>query len=334
MGICSAFDFSDCVKNGHEGWMCNYMKEHKKEYAHKSEFLLRKTKVLESKEALKRLGNNFGLTSMSDKFRLRKNVALSLSRHQQVKRPLHLKHIRTTNKDTLPPIDLRYVNGRNFVSPIKDQGGCGDCFAFSSATVLEYWLNKVSDDSTSLSPQFLMDCTSGRGRPNVGCDGGLMEYVFEFGKSHPIAYQQEDQYKERQTKCPITMKLSHLKVNGYRVLMRADDANAEDQIESLLHNYGPVAIGIDSTSMAMANYRHGVFKAKHCGKDIDHAVTIIGYTEDAWIIKNSWGPRWGRNGYLYLERGKNACGVAEYLVYITDAEPKNAYMSTHWHFDA
>ena len=69
---------------------------------------MRKTKVSQSKEALKSLDNNFGLTSMSDKFRLRKNMALSLSHHQHIDRPLHLKHVRTTNKDTFSgPYQLR-----------------------------------------------------------------------------------------------------------------------------------------------------------------------------------------------------------------------------------
>ena len=67
-----------------------------------------------------------------------------------------------------------------------------------------------------------------------------------------------------------------------------------------------------------------------CGKDIDHAVTIVGYTKDAWIIKNSWGPHWGVGGYLYLERGKNACGVAEYIVYVTRAIPVSYPLNTNW----
>ena len=58
-----------------------------------------------------------------------------------------------------------------------------------------------------------------------------------------------------------------------------------------------------------------------CTNDIDHAVTIVGYTTDAWIVKNSWGRGWGDKGYIYLERGHNTCGLAEYITYVTDAHP-------------
>ena len=82
----------------------------------------------------------------------------------------------------------------------------------------------------------------------------------------------------------------------------------------------------------MEDYRGGVFRAHMCSRDIDHAVTVVGYTENAWIIKNSWGPNWGLDGYLLLERGKNACGIAEYMVYVTSAKPTSQKLRTSWHY--
>ena len=93
--------------------------------------------------------------------------------------------INTNPSHSLPPIDWRNHNGNSYVTPVKDQGDCGDCFAFASATVLEYW-SKKHGHPKSLSVQKIMDCTSGPARPDVGCDGGLMEYVFEYAKNHPI----------------------------------------------------------------------------------------------------------------------------------------------------
>ena len=103
-------------------------------------------------------------------------------------------------------------------------------------------------------------------------------------------------------------------------------------LEYILHNYGPVSAGIDSTQMD--NYIGGIYPATMCSTDIDHAVTIVGYTTNAWIIKNSWGPGWGDNGYLYLERGKNACGIAEYLVFVKEAYPMIKNEPTYWQMEA
>jgi C1A family cysteine protease len=218
----------------------------------------------------------------------------------------------------------------SYVTEVKDQGSCGDCFAFSAATVLEYW-SKKHGHPKSLSSQSIMDCTSGTHRPDVGCEGGLMEYVFEYAKKHPIALDSEMPYQEKQSICPREL-LSHVKVENYKVLMIDESPTAEQEFEAILHKYGPIGIGVDSENMD--NYKGGIFTADMCGKDIDHAVTIIGYTKDAWIVKNSWGPHWGENGYLYLERGANACGVAEYGVYVSNAHPINDVLDTNWQMSA
>ena len=71
-------------------------------------------------------------------------------------------------------------------------------------------------------------------------------------------------------------------------------------------------------------YRHGIIKASHCGKEIDHAVTVTWFgiegTTRYWVIKNSWGKSWGESGYFRLERGKNACGINSYSSFATSVE--------------
>ena len=52
---------------------------------------------------------------------------------------------------------------------------------------------------------------------------------------------------------------------------------------------------------------------------MDHVVVIVGYTQDAWIVRNSWGASWGEKGYARIIRGKNACGLANAASYPTDA---------------
>lgn len=329
-----AIDFKSCNTAGHEKWLCRYMAIHKKNYNSTSELKLRRNHLNSQKLKNKQMTKNgvtFGFTSRSDRFthEKRQNLALAHKSHSVQIRPSKLRHIRLKSHSDYTPIDWRNHNGRSYVTSIKDQDACGCCFAFASATVLEYWSSRQGNPK-SMSPQHLMDCTSGGNLPNTGCDGGLMEYVFEYANSHPVTLDVDVPYQDRAEACPRHSQWSHVQVNGYKVLMRDEDPKAEDEIEKILHMYGPVSIGIDSKNMD--NYQGGIFKADMCTTDIDHAVTIVGYTKDAWIIKNSWGPYWGINGYLYLEKGKNACGVAEYIVYVTDAQPILQKMPMIWDY--
>lgn len=321
--VTHAFDERDCRTKKMETWVCNYMQEHGKNYSTFSEFLLRKSRLNSVQ-----LTEHFGLTSKSDIFpyELRSNNAFAYGHHKTLIRKTHQKHKHLEAVQKLPNMDLRST-GR--VTPVKDQGDCGGCFAFAAATVLEYWTSK--HNPKPLSPQNIMDCTSGSGRPDVGCDGGLMEYVFEYAKRHPIPYERDFGWSGQLKQCPRKRLWTNVVVKDFRVLMIEDNSKAEQQFEHILHNYGPISVGIDSSTMN--NYRGGVFSSNMCTNDIDHAVTIVGYTSDAWIIKNSWGPKWGVNGYLYLERGKNACGIAEYAVYVKNAVPIRKKLSTNWHMD-
>jgi len=304
------------------------MQKHSRIYKSQHEFKLRKRKLTVSK-------NNkqiqFGLTSRSDKFRHENNnnKAFISGHHKTFDRNVKHKHKHKLYINNYPPIDLRNYHSTSFVTPVKDQGLCGGCFAFASATVLEFW-SKKNGHPKSLSAQNLMDCTSGYDQPDAGCDGGLMEYVFEYAKNHPVDLEINYPFIGIPKTCPSKI-WTHVSVADYKVLMIDENSRAEHQIPYVLHHFGPVAIGIDSKNMN--DYTGGVFTADMCSNDIDHAVTIVGYTNDAWIIKNSWGPDWGEDGYLYLERGKNACGLAEYMVYVDLAYPNLEQQNTHWKMD-
>ena len=146
-----------------------------------------------------------------------------------------------------------------------------------------------------------------------------MEFVFEYGSKYSIVLEADTPYEVNQEQCPSGSMYSHVRVGNWKVLERETWPDTEAELEMLLHRYGPVAIGVDSSQWD--NYRGGTFRHTMCTNDIDHAVAIVGYTADTWIVKNSWGTDWGDNGYIYLERGHNTCGVAEYVTYISDAYP-------------
>lgn len=302
-----------CTKTSHgNSGLCDYMERFEKVYKNLTEMNLRLEKIKNVKSEIKK-GVEFGHTSRSDRFthELKSNSMIRKKHYKKVVIESHNDHISKLRK-SYPPIDWRNVNGISFVSPVKDQGDCGGCFAFASATVMEYWL-KRHGHPPSISVQHLLDCAEQESCEN----GGLMSSVFDYASHYAVMLDSEMPYFAKDKKCPDGKVLSHIKVANWRVL--SDVKNAEGQLEYLLHHYGPVSVGIDSK--LWDNYRGGIFRASMCGTDIDHAVTIVGYTKKYWIIKNSWSKYWGLGGYLHLERGKNACGVAEYVVYVSSAYP-------------
>ena len=183
-------------------------------------------------------------------------------------------------------------------SPIVDQGKCNACFAFAAAGVLEYWAQKLNK---TVSAQHIVDCT-----PHP-CRGGVIDRVFEWGGPYGV----DETYDGKKHEC--TTK-GQLRVEDYTVMIHG----VESMLATALME-GPVALGVDSSSSHFQLYGGGLFTADACNKQIDHAMLLVGYTPDYWILRNSYGPRWGEDGYMYLERGRNACGVGTYATYVTEA---------------
>lgn len=319
-GGAAAFHADDCRAHGGT-WACDYMEVHNKTYRSMGEFR-RRTKVLEhAKERVDMLtdttthrrrleGVNFALGPYADRYthETHHNVHLDDDRHKERPR----RQLRLASGASPATVDWRL---EGFKSPVRVQGDCGGCFAFAATTVLEYWDTKWRRGAPrSISAQAAMDCTSGPGGLNDGCEGGLMEDVFEYAELHHLPYTEEDPYTGEESTCR-TGSVPDL-VGSYGVITGDEDPRAEDHIAWLVANYGPVAVGIDSRSDAFQNYAGGIFRASMCDNDIDHAVAIVGYAPDYWIVKNSWGSTWGEDGYMRLERGTIACGISEYITYV------------------
>lgn len=83
----------------------------------------------------------------------------------------------------------------------------------------------------------------------------------------------------------------------------------ETQLIDVLYNIGPLSVAMASDELQY--YKSGIFDSTTCDPiELDHAIVIVGYTSDAYIVKNSWGMDWGENGYFRVARNKNTCGIA------------------------
>ncbi|XP_022868954.1 cysteine protease RD19A-like [Olea europaea var. sylvestris] len=207
------------------------------------------------------------------------------------------------------------------VTPVKDQGSCGSCWSFSTTGALEGANFLSTGKLVSLSEQQLVDCDhecdpEEKDSCDSGCSGGLMNSAFEYTlkagglmKEEDYPYTGTDRAACKFDKSKISAKVANFSVVSLD----------EDQIAANLVKNGPLAVGINAAFMQ--TYIGGVSCPYICFKRVlDHGVLLVGYgaagyapirlkEKPYWIIKNSWGEKWGEKGYYKICRGHNVCGV-------------------------
>jgi C1A family cysteine protease len=207
---------------------------------------------------------------------------------------------------------------KNAVTPVKDQGQCGSCWAFSATESIESMSFLAGNPLVALAPEQIVDCDT----VDQGCNGGNTETAFQY-VTQAKGLDTEASYPYtagggNSGNCAVKPKQFQAKIDNYTYAVQpCGSGPCNNQNETLLmevlFSKGPLAICVNAEPWQ--DYSSGVMQSGDCphGADtLDHCVQLVGYNQPGkyWEVRNSWNTDWGINGYIWLEIGQNVCGVA------------------------
>jgi C1A family cysteine protease len=256
-------------------------------------------------------GYHMGINNFADMTEAEYNMMLGFKKNHNKK---HFTTFKMMTDAAPASVDWR---SKNAVTPVKNQGSCGSCWAFSATGSMEGAYAIKTGQLTSFSEQQLVDCSTAQG--NMGCNGGLMDYAFTYLESNAIETEASYPYTGRDGKC--TYETS----KGVDVVVSFTDVPANDpaQLQAAAAQQ-PVSVAIEADRMVFQMYTGGIIKSTQCGTNLDHGVLVVGYGTDAgqdyWLLKNSWGPSWGEQGFFRIARdmttkGPGICGLQQQASY-------------------
>jgi C1A family cysteine protease len=194
------------------------------------------------------------------------------------------------------------------VTDVKDQGQCGSCWSFSTTGSVEGAYFISTGKLVSFSEQQLVDCSTSYG--NNGCNGGLMDYGFNYIKDSGICSEANYPYTSQDGTCKKCKTVT--KIDSFVDVT----PNSESDLQQAVY-INPVSIAIEADTGVFQFYSSGVMDSASCGKNLDHGVLLTGWGtlngKDYWKVKNSWGSSWGSDGYILLGRNVSSkygiCGL-------------------------
>ncbi|KAL6073484.1 Cysteine protease1 [Balamuthia mandrillaris] len=285
-----------------------FMGNHKKQYATREEFNYRLSVFKGNMEVAKKLqklnpAGSYGVTKFSDltpdefkKFHLMPSFS-----HEDIEGeagPLNKANLNMRQlQDPLPQsFDWR---GKGAVTAVRDQGRCNSDWAITVTEAIESAWYLAGNPLTNLSVSQIVDCDSLSDECRGGAPQLAYRYVINAG-----GLESEEQTKRLQV------------VASIKSYLYATTSHNETEMQMVLYNQGPLSVCVSSTDWQ--HYQRGVMT--YCYGIMDHCAQATGFTNvqgsdnvtyPVWTIRNSWGTDWGVDGYLYLERNKDLCGVAD-----------------------
>lgn len=199
------------------------------------------------------------------------------------------------------------------MTPVKDQGQCGSCWAFSATETTESSYVLAGNDQVIMSPQELVDCARGL-FSNHGCNGGWYYYAWKWNETNMTMAEKAYPYTSGKTGDETACVYDEAK--GITLVL--DYGQVKEDTESIKARLelGPVSVAVNADNKAFRNYSSGIVtEADNCPTALDHAIQAVGYGYEGkqgyYIVRNSWNTTWGDQGYIKIGMadGKGVCGI-------------------------
>jgi len=298
----------------------------------------------------------FGVTKFSD--HTREEVSVLLGRKNKATPPSTERDVRspklTGSRFAADATNVDWTK-EGMVTPVKNQGQCGSCWAHSAAEQIESEWMLAGNAMWEFSVQQVNSCV----KNCFGCGGGdtpaAYEYLMGLQKGEGLGSSAWAPYVESMTeqctgkRCTeackdldIDVLLTKSSLTGpfatvtgydYATPAAASNGSGANQNMTLLAQniatHGPASICVNAANWS--DYTGGVMSQATCGgfaeSDLDHCVQLTGYNADAnppyWIVRNSWATDWGENGYIYLEYPANSCGLGNEATFVNLGNANN-----------
>eukprot|EP00823_Brevimastigomonas_motovehiculus_P000002 TRINITY_DN0_c0_g1_i2.p1 TRINITY_DN0_c0_g1~~TRINITY_DN0_c0_g1_i2.p1 ORF type:complete len:322 (-),score=82.14 TRINITY_DN0_c0_g1_i2:96-1037(-) len=235
--------------------------------------------------------------------------------------------LKTSKVGALPDSFDSRVQWAGRVIEVRDQASCGSCWAFGATEALSdrFNIKDTSADLVTLSPQQLVSCD----KTSSGCSGGYPDKAWTYMEKTGVVTDQCYPYSSASGTtgtCLLTPPKAGAECpkggSGVQVLYHATKTgrlpNNEQQIMQDMYNYGPIEMGFH-VYQDFFNYKAGVYYHQSGGLAGGHAIKCVGWGYDQtsqlkyWICANSWGTSWGLQGYFWIKKGTDECGIESWF---------------------
>lgn len=256
-------------------------------------------------------------------------------------------HVYLTETDLPKAWDWRNIEGKSYVTKMLNQHipqYCGSCWAHGALSALADRIKIARNalgDEINLSVQYILNCaTETAGSCHGGSHGAVYEFIHNSGYvpydtclSYEACSSESTEGSCGNPTNDYTCKPINIcrtcntfsSLGGFcsevdifpnaTVTEYGDVPHTVTDIKKEVFARGPVACGVNANEIL--KYQGGVIDMPEKSRLIDHIVSIVGWGEDYWIVRNSWGQYWGEMGYFRIKFGSNQLGIENNCVWAT-----------------